>query len=280
MFIIKIEKLAVFVFFILSAFSFAIGQSPKTFSKMTFNDEFNGANGSAVDTNKWTSEIGGQGWGNQELQYYTNSTENAAMDGKGNLVIRAIKLNQPNTLQCWNGDCQYTSARLITKGKFEQKYGKFEARIKIPSGQGVWSAFWMLGNDIDKVGWSTCGEIDVMENIGKEPETVHSTIHGPGYSGAEGIGAAFKFSNKRKVSDDFHIFAAEWSENKIEFFVDGKRYNTITPNKLPSGKKWVYDHPYFMILNFAVGGPWGGVPDKTSVYPQTMLVDYVRVYQH
>ncbi len=257
----------------------AAAQTQSEYTKLVFNDEFEGASGSAVDATKWTSETGGWGWGNQELQYYTNSTENAFHDGSGSLVIKAIKLNQPSALTCWNGPCQYTSARLITKGKFDQKYGKFEARIKIPRGQGMWGAFWMLGNDIDTVGWAACGEIDIMENIGREPMVVHGTVHGPGYSGAEGIGAPFKLGKKQAFADDFHVFSTEWSENKISFYVDGKQYKTITPSNLPSGKKWVYEHPFFLLLNFAVGGPWGGNPDETSVFPQTMLIDYVRVYQ-
>jgi beta-glucanase (GH16 family) len=168
---------------------------------------------------------------------------------------------------------------LITKGKFEQKYGRFEARIKIPRGQGVWSAFWMLGNDIDQVGWAKCGEIDIMENIGREPSTIHGTIHGPGYSGAKNIGAPFNLPDKKVFADDFHLYATEWNENSISFFVDGNLYKTITPKDLPEGTKWVFDHPFFMILNVAVGGPWGGKPDETTVFPQTMTVDYIRVYQ-
>ena len=255
-------------------------QAQKEYAKMTFNDEFAGKAGAAVDVSKWTAEIGGKGWGNQELQYYTNSTENAFLDGAGNLVIKVAKLTPPLKLECWYGPCQYTSARLITKGKFEQKYGTFEARIKIPRGQGMWSAFWMLGNDIDKVSWPQCGEIDIMENIGKEPKTVHGTIHGPGYAGDKGIGAASGLSKNQTFADDFHVYSTEWSENKIRFFVDGKRYKTITPTDLPPGTKWVYDHPFFLLLNFAIGGPWGGNPGATSVFPQEMVIDYVRVYEH
>jgi beta-glucanase (GH16 family) len=144
----------------------------------------------------------------------------------------------------------------------------------------MWSAFWLLGNNIDTVGWATCGEIDVMENIGREPSTVHGTIHGPGYSGANGIGAPFNLPGNRKFFDDFHVYAAEWTENKIAFYVDGKLFKSITPAELPpSGAKWVYDHPFFIILNLAIGGNWGGAPDETTVFPQAMLVDYVRVYR-
>jgi beta-glucanase (GH16 family) len=257
----------------------AQAQAHVRYRKLAFKDEFNGASGAPVDTTKWTSETGGSGWGNQELQYYTNSTDNAYQDGTGSLVIKAIKLTAPLTLTCWYGPCQYTSARLITKGKFEQKYGKFEARIKIPRGQGMWGAFWMLGNNIDTVGWATCGEIDIMENIGREPSIVHGTVHGPGYAGANGIGASFSLPNNSLFADDFHVYSTEWSENLIRFYVDGTLYKTITPSDIPQGSTWVYDHPFFTILNFAVGGPWGGNPDQTSAFPQTMMVDYVRIYK-
>jgi beta-glucanase (GH16 family) len=257
----------------------SFAQAQVVYKKMAFKDEFNKAANSPVDSNKWTSEIGGQGWGNQELQYYTNSTENAYHDGNGSLVIKMIKLTPPLNLNCWYGPCQYTSARLITKGKFDQKYGKFEARIKIPRGQGMWGAFWMLGNDIDTVGWATCGEIDIMENIGREPTIVHGTVHGPGYSGGNGIGAPFSLPNNPVFADDFHVYSTEWSENVIRFYVDKTLYKTITPSDLPANARWVYDHPYFLLLNFAIGGNWGGVPDNTSIFPQTMLIDYVRVYR-
>lgn len=269
-----------FVFlFLLGFFAQLSAQGQVRYRKLTFKDEFNGASGSGINTNKWTAEIGGGGWGNQELQYYTNSTDNAYLDGNGNLVIKAIKLNPPLSLSCWYGPCQYTSARLITKGKFDQKYGKFEARIKIPRGQGMWGAFWMLGNNIDTVGWATCGEIDIMENIGREPSIVHGTIHGPGYSGANGLTSNYSLTNNAAFADDFHVYSTEWNENKIQFFVDGNLYKTLTPTALPNSAKWVYDHPFFMILNFAIGGPWGGNPDSSSVFPNTMAVDYVRVYK-
>ena len=247
--------------------------------KVAFRDEFNKASGAPVDSSKWTAEIGGGGWGNQELQYYTGDAENAYHDGAGSLVIKAIKKDLPPSFKCWYGDCKYTSARLVTKGKFDRKYGRFEARIKIARGQGLWSAFWLLGSNIDAVGWANCGEIDILENIGREPSTVYNTVHGPGYSGANGIGAGFSLADKRKFADDFHVYATEWTENKISFYVDGVLSKTILPKDLPAGKTWVYDHPFFMILNLAVGGQWGGAPDATTIFPQTMLVDYVRVYR-
>jgi beta-glucanase (GH16 family) len=248
--------------------------------QLTFSDEFNSAKDTPIDNTKWTSEIGGKGWGNKEFQYYTDSVENAYQDGKGSLVIKAIKKDLPEKdFKCWYGKCQYTSARLITKEKFDQKYGRFEARIKIPRGQGIWPAFWMLGSDFATVGWPKCGEIDILENIGREPKTVHGTIHGPGYSGANGIGAAYKLPDNSVFADDFHVYAVEWKKNKIQWFVDGKLYQTLTPKNLPKGEKWVFDHPFFMLLNLAVGGNWPGNPDETTVFPQEMVIDYVRVYE-
>ncbi len=242
--------------------------------KLVWSDEFNGPNGSAVDSSKWTSETGGGGWGNNELEYYTSRLENASQQN-GNLVIKVLQEKYTGS----DGVARnYTSARLKTQGKFSQAYGRFEARIKIPRGQGIWPAFWMLGNDIDKPGWPDCGEIDIMENIGKEPGLVHGTIHGPGYSGANGIGSPDALPSGQSFADDFHIFAVEWEPNVIRFYVDDHLYATRTPADLPKGTKWVYDHPFFLLLNVAVGGYWPGNPDASTAFPQTMLVDYVRVY--
>lgn len=256
----------------------SVGSAQKPFRKLVFADEFNDASGSSIDSTKWTMQTGGSGWGNKELQYYTDGSENAYLDGKGNLIIRAIKQDLPLSYKCWYGQCKYTSARVVTKNRFDQKYGRFEARIKIPRGVGMWPAFWMLGNDIDKVGWPQCGEIDILENIGREPSVVHGTIHGPGYSGANGIGAPYSLLKNKVFADDFHVYSAIWTEDQIDFYVDGNLHKTVTPKDLPTEKRWVYDHPFFMILNLAIGGNWGGPPDDATVFPQTMIVDYVRVY--
>jgi beta-glucanase (GH16 family) len=242
--------------------------------KLVWSDEFNGPNGSVIDSNKWVTETGGGGWGNNELEYYTSRLENASQKD-GNLVVRVLreKYIGPD-----DATRNYTSARLKTQGKFSQAYGRFEARIKIPRGQGIWPAFWMLGDDIEKPGWPACGEIDIMENIGKEPALVHGTIHGPGYSGANGIGTPYALPGDQRFADDFHIFAVEWEPNTIRFYVDDHLYATRTPADLPKGAKWVYDHRFFLLLNVAVGGDWPGDPDASTVFPQTMLVDYVRVY--
>ena len=243
--------------------------------RLIWSDEFDGPDGSPPDSAKWVMESGGNGWGNNELEYYTTRPQNVFQQN-GNLTIRALDEQYKGA----DGvERKYTSARLKTSGKFTQKYGRFEARIKIPRGQGIWPAFWMLGDDIDKIGWPKCGEIDIMENIGKEPAMVHGTIHGPGYSGAQGISAAFSSPKDQPLADDYHVFAVEWDPKSLRFYADDQLYATRTRADLPKGAKWVYNHPFFILLNVAVGGGWPGNPDDSSVFPQTMLVDYVRVYQ-
>lgn len=242
---------------------------------LTWNDEFNAPDGAPVDSSKWVSETGGNGWGNQELEYYTTRAENAFQQG-GNLVIKVL---QEEYTGADGVTRDYTSARLKTQAKFSQKYGRFEARIKIPRGQGIWPALWMLGDDISNIGWPKCGEIDIVENIGKEPSLVHGTIHSPGYSGSQGISSPFALPDNSRFADDFHVYAVEWEPKAIRFYVDDHLYATRTPADLPKGTKWVYDHPFFLLLNVAVGGQWPGPPDATTQFPQTMLVDYVRAYK-
>jgi beta-glucanase (GH16 family) len=237
----------------------------------TFTDDFTGPAGAGIDTSKWHFETG-DNVNNHERQWYTSGTNNAALDGQGNLVITAKKEN-PGNYNCWYGRCEYTSARLSTQGQFTQTYGRFEARMKLPRGQGMWPAFWMLGADIGNVGWPNSGEIDIMENVGFEPNAVHGTIHGPGYSGAGGIGAAYNGPN---FSDDFHTYAVDWAPNQIKWYVDGNLYQTRTPADL-NGNRWVFDHPFYLILNLAVGGYWPGDPNSSTVFPQRLVVDYVRV---
>ena len=242
-----------------------------------FSDEFDGVSGKSLDSSKWSAEIGGGGWGNEELQFYTGDIENVRLDGRGNLEIRAAPIGSNTDLTCWYGKCRFTSARLVTKGKFSFRYGRVEARIKVPDGEGVWPAFWMLGDDIEKTGWPGCGEIDVMEFIGRQPSAVYGTVHGPGYSGAAGISRSTTIPDLDKVSSDFHVFAVEWSNSQIEWFLDGRKYGSVSRNDVPRGAKWVFDRPFFIILNFAVGGKWPGAPGPTTQFPQSMLVDYVRV---
>lgn len=258
-----------------SSSSSGTGGSP-TGWQLSWSDEFNGPDGTGIDTTKWVAQTGGDGWGNQEREYYTSDSANAQQKG-GNLVITATTAGA-SAHTCWYGQCQYTSARLQTAGLFEQAYGRFEARIKMPRGQGLWPAFWMLGNNIGTAGWPTCGEVDIMENIGKEPGINHGSMHGPGYSGGNPLTGSYTLPGGAAYADDFHIFAVEWEVGVVRFYVDGTLYETHTPADVPAGKVWVYDHPFFMLLNVAVGGGWPGDPDATTTFPQTMLVDYVRVY--
>ena len=236
---------------------------------LVWADEFQQADGSVPDATKWGYDIGGSGWGNNELEYYTSRTNNARIEG-GQLVIEARQESF--------GGKNYTSARLLTKGKWSGTYARIEARMKIPRGQGIWPAFWMLGTNITSVNWPTCGEIDIMENIGKEPCTVHGTIHGPGYSGGSGIGGPFNLPGNAEFAADFHVFAIEWETNRIRWFVDSQPFFTVTPTSLPTGTQWVFTQPQFLLLNLAVGGNWPGNPDGTTVFPQRLVVDYVRVY--
>jgi beta-glucanase (GH16 family) len=241
---------------------------------LTWSDEFDGTNGSAPDPAKWVIETGGHGWGNHELEYYTPRAENVKQQN-GKLVITA---RQEKFTGADGVTRDYTSARLKTAGRFAQTYGRFEARIKIPAGQGIWPAFWMLGANIGQVPWPACGEIDIMENIGREPSTVHGSMHGPGYSGGNPLTGVYTLPTGQRFADDFHVFAVEWEPNVVRFYVDNALYETRTPADLPAGTHWVYEHPFFLLLNVAVGGDWPGSPDQSSVFPQTMLVDYVRVY--
>jgi beta-glucanase (GH16 family) len=231
---------------------------------LDWSDEFDGT---SLDHGKWVEETGGDGWGNNELEYYTSRSENVRV-ANGNLIIEARK-------EAFGGR-DYTSARIKTAGLQERAYGRYEARMKIPKGQGMWPAFWMLGNDIGTAGWPACGEIDIMENIGKAPATVYGTVHGPGYSGANGFGGSTSLASGA-LADDYHLYAMEWEPTEIRWYLDGKLYHTATPT-LVAGK-WVFDHPFFIILNLAVGGNWPGSPDAGTVFPQQLLVDYVRVYR-
>lgn len=235
---------------------------------LVWQDEFDLEAGSAINPAYWTCEVGGHGWGNAQLEHNTNRLENVAHDGESNLVITARK-------ETYRGN-EYTSARCNTAGKVEFTYGRVEARIKLPQGQGIWPAFWMLGADFPEVGWPQSGEIDIMEYIGSEPRSVHGTVHGPGFSGSGGLGMRYIFD--QPIAESFHIFGIEWEPNIIRWTFDGEVFHTTTPETLYGGT-WVFDHNFFMLLNVAVGGNWPKNPDKTTVFPQEMKVDWVRVYQ-
>lgn len=242
---------------------------------LSWSDDFSGADGSTPDLTKWTYDLGGGGWGNQELETYTSRPQNAQIQG-GNLVITA----QQETFAGADGITRnYTSARLKSLDLFKQAYGRFEARIKIPKGQGIWPAFWMLGNDIGTMGWPKCGEIDVMENIGREPNMNHGSLHGPSTTAPTAdLTSTISLPAGQAYGDEFHIYAIEWEPGTVRFYVDSNNYATFTQAQWPAGGQWVFDKPFFILLNVAVGGSWPGSPDATTQFPQQMLVDYVRVY--
>ena len=240
---------------------------------LTFSQEFDGPKGSAPDPKVWSRDLGGGGFGNNEMQSYTDGASNAFLDGKGHLIIEARK---ETTTGSDKKTKDYSSARLKTSESFSQAYGKIEARIKMPKGKGIWPAFWMLGGNIGKLGWPGSGEIDIVEYLGHETSMAHGTIHGPGYSGAGGVSGST--DTKVNLSDDFHTYGIQWEPERIQFTVDGVVYQTTTPNDI-GVNNWVYDHPFFIILNLAVGGNWPGYPDATTTFPQQLVVDYVRAYK-
>lgn len=247
-----------------------------SYTRLVWHDEFDGPSGASFDSSKWSADTGGTGFGNHEHQFYTSDVANVAQDGRGHLVI-AVRAEPANTThRCWYGQCLYSSARLETKGRYAAKYGRIEARIRIPRGLGIWPAFWMMGADIDSVGWPANGEIDVMENRGSEPAAVYGTAHGPGYSGSAGISRADTLSSGA-LADAFHVYAIEWEPDEIRWYRDGHEYHRMTPGDLPRGTRWVFDHPFFLLMNVALDGDWSGAAMDIPL-PQTMVVDYVRVY--
>jgi beta-glucanase (GH16 family) len=241
-------------------------------------DEFGGKAGSPPDPLKWKYDLGdgsprNPGWGNNEKQQYTDSTENVFHDGNGHLVIQAVRA----------GKDSFTSGRIKTQELFDFQYGRIEAKIRIPYAYGLWPAFWMLGSSYKTTPWPVCGEVDIMENFGarnREFNVIHATVHGPGYA-STGI-TGFNSLPSGRFDEDFHLFTAEWWPKRIEFFVDEKSFLVVTPAKMPSRGSWVFDDgPFFILLNLAVGGYPApvGYPDANVPFPQKMLVDFVRVYQ-
>lgn len=245
------------------------GSSPQSPSSspssgtLVWQDDFDGQG--LPDASRWNYEVGLVR--NNERQYYTQSrSENARLEG-GRLVIEARK-------ESFQG-ASYTSASLTSRANWT--YARIEVRAKLPKGRGTWPAIWTLGTNIGQVGWPTCGEIDIMENIGREPNIVHGTLHGPGYSGGQGPTASF--TGPTPFADDFHVFAIEWEPATIRWYVDGNLYSTRNASDLPGGARWVFDHGFFILLNVAVGGDWPGNPDDTTALPQEMVVDWLRVYK-
>jgi beta-glucanase (GH16 family) len=247
---------------------------------LVWGEEFNETVGTPPNPENWGYEVGDgtvngiPGWGNDEFQYYTDDPANAATDGQGNMVLTVREAD--GSLACYYGTCDYTSARLVSKHKAEFAYGRIESRILVPEGEaGLWPAFWSLGTDIDVVNWPQTGEIDFMEYVSRLPNEIFGTIHGPGYSGGQSFGNVYDFGEP--VYNDYHTFAIEWEPNLIRWYVDDILYHTATPADV-SGE-WVFNDAVYLLLNVAIGGNFGGTIDPNLQLPQSMAVDYIRVYQ-
>lgn len=236
--------------------------------KLVWSEEFD-YNG-LPDSTKWSYETGGHGWGNNELQYYTRASLSNAEVNNGTLKIHAIKEKKENR--------EYTSARLVTRGKKEFTYGRIEIRAKLPPGRGLWPAIWMLGSNISKVGWPMSGEIDIMEHVGYEKDSVLATIHTDSYNHVKGT----QKTRKTFLADpyqSFHTYWIDWTPEHMDFYVDSTLYNHIQ-NEHKTVKEWPFDAPFFLVLNIAIGGNLGGKQGvDTTIFPGTMEVDYVRVYE-
>jgi hypothetical protein len=240
--------------------------APTSYSglSLAWSDEFNGP---TLNPNTWNYETGGGGWGNNELENYTNSVKNAYITNGAYLVIEARK----------ESDGSYTSARLQTLGKKQFTYGRMDIRAKLPKTKGLWPAIWMLGSDISSTPWPACGEIDIMELLGHQPNKTYGTMHwGQAGQGSTHIGDSYVLSNG-DFSDKFHVFSIVWDSGKIVWYVDNVKY--FTGNKSSVNGNYPFDKPFFFLLNVAIGGNWPGAPDASTVFPQRMIVDYVRVYQ-
>lgn len=268
--ILILSAVATIVFAFSSCEKKAEQSLPNRQYQLVWSDEFTGNAGATPDTSKWVADIGtgSLGWGNNELQYYTSRASNLQLDGNGNLNIIARQ-------ESFAGS-GFTSARIKTQGKFSYGYGRYEARIKTPTGPGIWPAFWMLGSNINTASWPQCGEIDILEQKGNQSHITYGTVHGPGYAGGNSIGKTYALQNG-KFDADYHIYAVEWGADYIDFFVDDYLYQRVTPNDVTGD--WVFNQNFFIILNIAVGGNFVGFPTTGTPFPQTMSVDYVRVYK-
>ena len=251
-------------------------EEPPRDKKLVWSDDFSGPAGASPSPANWSFDAGGAGWGNEELESYTSRPSNAQLDGRGDLLVtaRAERYTGADGITR-----DYTSARLQTLSKFEFTYGLAEARIQIPAGQGLVGQFWMLGREAyeSEDAWPACGEIDAAEVLGSEPGVVYGTLHGPWPSTPTGLqGSA---TSSTSLAAGFHTYAVQWQPDRISFMLDGAPYKTITPGDLPAGAPWPFDHPYFMLLDLAVGGEWPGAPGSSTRFPAQMRVDWVRVWQ-
>lgn len=246
-----------------------LSASNYTGMNLAWSDEFNGK---TLNASNWTYETGGSGWGNNELEYYTNKDLNTFLTG-GYLVIEARKESV--------GTNNYTSARLITKDKKTFTYGRIDIRAKLPKGKGIWPALWMLGNNISQsgYGWPACGEIDIMELLGDNFQKYYSTVHWGQFNSSfhDSKGSNYTLTSGN-FYDTFHVFSMLWDSGKMTFLIDDNPYFTVNKSEIATGT-YPFDKPFFFILNVAVGGNWPGNPDVSTIFPQRMIVDYVRVFQ-
>jgi beta-glucanase (GH16 family) len=293
---IRIARLRILAILLLSAMvttlivvtpdTSASAAGPKVL-KLLWADEFNGKKGSLPSSKSWEYDIGnGYGWGNAELEYYTNKPANISTDGKGKLVISANRISdsQGNATDnssattgilnsCW--ECQFTSAKIKSSRKVQFQYGRIEARMKVAAGEGTWPAFWMLGSDLlDGSPWPECGEIDIVETRGVEPSLVSAVLHGPGYGKGPGVGGSYQ--NPAPLSDAYHIYAIEWKKNRIDFYFNDRLISSETPTSVKPGR-WVFNQKFYLILNLAMGGEYGGSIDP-AINQTQLFVDYIRYF--
>jgi beta-glucanase (GH16 family) len=249
---------------------------PPAGRQLIFDDEFDGPSGSSPDSSRWSFDTGGGGWGNQELETYTARPANAQLDGEGQLAIAARHETFEGSDHISR---EYTSARLQTLETFQFQYGRAEARIEVPEGDGLVGQFWALGGEAyeSETAWPGCGEIDAMEVLGSEPDTVNGTLHGPWPSEPNGIGATA--TSPVSLAAGYRVYSVEWGPDQISFALDGVTYQTVAREDLPAGSPWPFQHPFFLLMDLAVGGEWPGAPDPSTPFPARMLVDWVRVWQ-
>lgn len=258
-----------YLFFAILFTTTLVAQGDK--GKLIWSDEFDQEG--LPDSSKWSWDTSGNssGWGNNEAQFYTSNAPANAIVKNGLLYIVARKEKRENR--------NYTSARLITRGKASFTYGRMEIRAKLPAGKGTWPAIWMLGENINEKGWPACGEIDIMEHVGYEKDSVYGTVHTETYNHVKGTQKT-RGIFVGSLYSDFHVYSIDWTPEKVDFYVDGVLYNHFV-NEHRTDKEWPFDKPFFFILNLAVGGNWGGkygIDD--AIFPVSMEVDYVRVYEN
>jgi beta-glucanase (GH16 family) len=266
----------VFISILVAGMLIAVGPAGAHPRQLIWADDFNGPPGGSPDPAKWRFDLGGGGWGNGELQDYTSRASNASLDGHGDLKVTA-------RAESYTGEDgvsgRYTSARLQTLDTFQFMYGRLEARIRVPRGKGLVPAFWALGSEAygGPGAWPASGEIDAMEIRGAAPRVLYGTLHGPWPWAPGGIGGTFR--SPKSLARGFHVYGVDWSPSRIAFMLDHKTYEVLRPSDLHAGSPWPFEHPFFLLLDLAIGGGFAGPPAPSTSFPATMSVDWVRVWQ-